>query len=89
MPNASVTAPLPISPEVEMNVKTATALVVGLGMGLALGHVAVPAGGFADGAPLTVQARPGETIDVVHARTIGANYGVLRVISSGSNWFGM
>ncbi len=39
--------------------------------------------------PITVKGRPGETIDGAGSQTVGTNYGVLRVISSGSHWFGM
>jgi hypothetical protein len=39
--------------------------------------------------PITVRALSGQTIDGTNVRTIGTNYGVLRVISSGNDWFGM
>lgn len=39
--------------------------------------------------PITVKAESGETIDGAKTMTISTNYGVLRVISSGKNWFGM
>ena len=39
--------------------------------------------------PVTVRARPGETIDGRNAQAIRTGYGVLRVISSGKGWFGM
>jgi hypothetical protein len=39
--------------------------------------------------PISVKAQPGETIDGAEAMTVGANHGVLRVISDGKNWFGM
>ena len=39
--------------------------------------------------PITVKTQCGETIDGAETRRINANYGVLRVISSGANWFSM
>ena len=39
--------------------------------------------------PIAVKAGPGETIDGVGALTIGTGYGVVRVTSSGEDWFGM
>jgi hypothetical protein len=45
--------------------------------------------GGAGGQPIAVQARPGETIDGRSALTISTGYGVLRLISNGSNWFRM
>jgi hypothetical protein len=39
--------------------------------------------------PITVKAKAGETIDGAGTLTITANYGVVRVISSGKSWFGM
>lgn len=38
---------------------------------------------------IAVKAQPGETIDGAGSLPIGTNYGVLRVISNGKNWFGM
>jgi hypothetical protein len=39
--------------------------------------------------PIAVKARPGETIDGAARLTISTNYGLLRVISSGTGWFSM
>jgi hypothetical protein len=39
--------------------------------------------------PIAVTAPSGETIDGDKTTTIRTNYGVLRLISSGKNWFGM
>jgi hypothetical protein len=39
--------------------------------------------------PITVRAAAGGTIDGAPALTISRNYGVLRVISSGRNWFSL
>jgi hypothetical protein len=39
--------------------------------------------------PIAVRAADGEAIDGSPAATIRTNYGVLRVISNGANWFGM
>lgn len=39
--------------------------------------------------PITVKTKAGETVDGAASLTIRVNYGVLRVISSGKNWFGM
>jgi len=39
--------------------------------------------------PITLKARPTETIDGASAARISTNYGVLRLISNGSNWYGM
>ena len=39
--------------------------------------------------PITVKAQAGETIDGAETMTISTNYGVLRVVSSGTSWFGM
>lgn len=39
--------------------------------------------------PITVKAQTGETIDGSRTMAISTNYGVLRLISSGKNWFGM
>ncbi|MBV9124854.1 MAG: hypothetical protein JO112_15980, partial [Planctomycetes bacterium] len=37
--------------------------------------------------PITLQAQPGQTIDGAGAEIINTNYGGLKVISNGSNWF--
>jgi hypothetical protein len=39
--------------------------------------------------PIRVRAREGEKIDGTALSTIGTNYGVLRVISTGTSWFSM
>jgi hypothetical protein len=39
--------------------------------------------------PITVKAQPGETVDGAASLPVGTNYGVLRTISNGKNWFGM
>jgi hypothetical protein len=39
--------------------------------------------------PIIVKAKAGETIDGAREMTIRTNYGIVRVISSGQNWFGM
>ena len=38
---------------------------------------------------ITVTAQTGETIDGSNSMAISTNYGVLRLVSSGKNWFGM
>jgi hypothetical protein len=45
--------------------------------------------GGAGNHPITVQVEAGGTIDGAKAKTIGANYGLMRVTSSGKDWFGM
>jgi hypothetical protein len=45
--------------------------------------------GRAGAHPISVKAQPGETVDGAEALTVGANYGVLRVISDGKNWLGI
>jgi hypothetical protein len=39
--------------------------------------------------PIAVKARTGETIDGEATLTISTDYGILRVISSGTSWFSM
>jgi hypothetical protein len=39
--------------------------------------------------PIKVQAQPGETIDGAGSLPVGKDYGVMRVISNGHNWFCM
>jgi hypothetical protein len=36
---------------------------------------------------ITVKSQPGETVDGVESLPVSTNYGVLRVISNGKNWF--
>lgn len=45
--------------------------------------------GGAGARPITVKVQSGGTIDGAKAMTISTNYGVVRVVSSGKNWFGM
>jgi hypothetical protein len=45
--------------------------------------------GGASNHPISVKARPGETVDGAASLPIAANYGVVRLISNGKNWFGM
>jgi hypothetical protein len=52
-------------------------------------HVIKDESGRAAEHPIVVKAQPGETIDGAGSVKIGTNYGVLRIISNGQNWFVM
>jgi hypothetical protein len=39
--------------------------------------------------PIAVSAQPGESVDGAASLPIGTNYGVLRIISNGKNWFAL